>query len=163
MTLPTPASQRRWNSLRITGTVVSGQGVGTSATQLLWFRRSTVALYGFDPYPGTLNLHAAAPEAVESALLASGTLLVPPAADVCAAFLLEVELRVGGDAPDGRALAPACVRAVLVRPLVAGYPRGQMELVADRHLRRHLALSDGDAVTIVAAEGQKPKWFQALP
>lgn len=147
--------------MNVNGAVASGQGFGTRATQLSWFRRSISALYGFDPHPGTLNVHIRTPEAVEASLLASGTLLVPPTHDACTAFLLPAELHVAGGTPAGHGLRPSGVRVVLVRPLVEGYARGQLELVADRHLRGHLALADDDSVIVTLVVGQAPSWFQA--
>lgn len=117
------------------GQVASGKGEAARFVCLdPVVRRLTVRL-GRPPYPGTLNL------------------VLPPSTDwakwlyqlpwerwddlgegICAADVFSVQ--VGGE------------RAVVIRPLLAAYPRDLVELAAARHLRSFLGVGDGDWVAI---------------
>ena len=128
------------------GYVTSGKGEGAGWTALPWFRSAVQDRFAFDPSPGTFNLTLAGdPGTLAQALLAAGTVRVPPSAAICCALLLSVRLAA--------AAAPSPVRAVLVRPLVPGYDSRQIELVAAVHLRSTLALADGDTLTFESTPG----------
>ncbi|HEY4135859.1 MAG TPA: DUF120 domain-containing protein [Alphaproteobacteria bacterium] len=124
----------------VVGRVETGQGLGASFTRTDWALGVFRDAYGVDPFPGTLNLRAAAGAAMESWRKAAeqGRLFKAPDPSWCDARCLRATISHGGLKASG----------VIVLPLVAGYPRDQIELVADRNLRDALALRDGDEVTL---------------
>lgn len=122
----------------ITGSLVTGLGVGADFTSLEWFRDDVIAAFGIDPYPGTLNLQVTRkPDlATWEARLAEPCLrLVPPDPGQCDALAVPVE--IAGRLP-----------GAIIVPQVAGYPTNQLELVAAVQLREQLELADGDPVRL---------------
>jgi CTP-dependent riboflavin kinase len=93
--------------------------------------------FGFEPYPGTLNLRAEGPEGVEAlaAVRAEPGVALEPAPGNCAARCYPARLA-------GRQ------EAALVVPLVAGYPDDVLELLAPVRLRDALGLREGDEVEV---------------
>lgn len=124
----------------VAGRIETGQGIGAGFTRTDWAFAMFRDTYGVDPYPGTLNLRAAPGAATEEwqRAVRGGRLFPAPSPDWCDARCLAGTLRRGGRA------APV----VAVVPLVPGYPRDQIELVAAVGLRRELGLADGDVVTV---------------
>jgi len=140
--------------MRFRATVMSGAGIATSATQLDWFRSTVLAVGGFDPVPGTLNLRVEDEASWNRLLLESGTVLVPPTQKNCCALLLGVRIGLdGGFTRDG----------IVVRPLTAGYAPSQVEVVAGVHLRSEFGLRDGDRVQLQVEALPGPRWVQAPP
>jgi riboflavin kinase len=127
-------------SVRLSGRVETGQGVGASFTRTDWALGVFRDAYGVDPFPGTLNVRTDAGAATDAWQNAAGQgrLFKAPDPSWCDARCLRATIRRG-------ALQAS---AVIVLPLIAGYPRDQVELVADRHLRETLALRDGDLVML---------------
>jgi HAD superfamily hydrolase (TIGR01509 family) len=122
----------------LTGSLVTGLGVGADFTSLAWFREDVIATFGIDPYPGTLNLQITRRQdlAAWEARLAEPCLrLVPPDPGTCDALAVPVEI------------AGALPGAVIV-PQVPGYPSNQLEIVAALRLREQLGLEDGDPVQL---------------
>jgi len=135
------AEMRAAPSPPLSGVVVTGVGSGARFTQLAWARDRLSALLGADPWPGTLNLRVDEPTVLarwRAQRARPGTLL--RAADPASCDARAYAVRVGD------------VRALIVVPEVPGYPEDQIELVAARHLRSELGLSDGDRVDVQRAE-----------
>ncbi len=133
----------------ITGRVRSGEGDGERYTSLSWFRRAISRSYGFDPYPGTLNIEVSPFSEVQNELVARGTVLVPPTTGVCCSLLRPASL---GKARRRQIAAGAGGKkresVVIVRPLLLGYEQDKIELVSPAHLRLTLGLSDADEVEL---------------
>ncbi len=125
----------------LTGVVTSGKGEARAFTELPWLRAQFRDKFGFDPYPGTLNVRL-------DKKLAANALSDFPWVGIdaqepgyCLAKALRVEL-------NGRA------SAIWILPQVAGYPSDQIELMADQSLRALLGLKDGDRIVIQVKEGE---------
>jgi len=74
--------------LIITGLVLSGFGKGGGFVALEWVRREIRQKFGFEPYPGTLNLKVSDPQSRKNLELArsmSPITIDPPTADFCSA------------------------------------------------------------------------------
>jgi len=135
---PLRPGRRLQSDQTLTGTLVTGQGLGAKFTSLAWFREGCIDAFGIDPYPGTLNLELT--RAVElkrwDARLAQPCLrLTPPDAGACDALAVAVE--IAGRLP-----------GAIVVPQVPGYPKNQIELIAAVALREHLGLVDGYPVRV---------------
>jgi CTP-dependent riboflavin kinase len=132
----------------IRGRVFTGAGVAAGYTQLGWVVEQVQRGFGFEPYPGTLNMRVEGPDGVEAlaavraepgvplaAVRAEPGVPLEPAPGNCAARCYSARLA-------GRQ------EAALVVPLVAGYPDDVLELLAPVRLRDTLGLSDGDLVEV---------------
>jgi len=124
--------------MRLEGRVVRGTGQAAFFTRLDWVRQAFRRVFGFDPYPGTLNVevfkeHAAA---VKTLSRAAGICLVPPTPRFCTAKALPVT--VGG------------IRGALILPEEAVRVHGALivEIVAPLRLKGALGLADGDSVAV---------------
>ncbi len=129
------------NMKTLTGVVTSGKGEALGFTQLPWLRAQFRDKFGFDPYPGTLNVQL-------DKKLAHDTLSGVPWVEIdaqepgyCVAKALRVELNRRAS-------------AIWILPQVAGYPSDQIELMADQSLRALLGLKDGDRIVIQVKEGE---------
>ena len=130
----------RSKTVRIRGLVTSGAAEAQRFIELPWVRRRLRERLGFEPYPGTLNLHLAD----ESDRLAFEWLKRQPA--------IPIE-------PDPGYCAARCYRALLegrlpvaiIVPDVPGYPSDTLELLAPVRLRDELGLRDGSALTVSIA------------
>jgi riboflavin kinase, archaea type len=126
-------------TVRISGEVVSGKGVGASFTRTDWAVRIFEEEYGIDPYPGTLNLRVSKTSlSAWHELATHGRTFAAPNPDWCDAKCFAVRIEVGHDQAKG----------VIVLPMVQGYAPDQIEIVADVNLRSHFAIDDGDRVTL---------------
>ncbi|MFB5084318.1 DUF120 domain-containing protein [Symbiobacterium thermophilum] len=139
--------------IRWTGRVVSGLGVAARWTTLDWFRAAIERLFGFKPVPGTLNAIAEGDrQELDRLLLTAGTVLVPPAEDICCSLVLPAHVARG-------------VRShpvVLLRPMVYGYNPAQVEFLAPVRLREALELRDGDEIVITIGDNAPAqKWIAA--
>ncbi len=123
---------------RLSGVVTSGAGKARGFTQLAWLRAQFRDKFGFDPYPGTLNVRVDPGEAMPTAF--PSVLIEPGEAGCCPARAAWVWL-------NGR------VRAIWIMPDVPGYPADQVELMAEQSLRTALGLRDGDGVVIEIQDG----------
>ncbi len=121
-------------TFKILGFVCEGQGEARTFTQLDWVRQQFRDKIGFDPYPGTLNLHV--PSALTLEIVrARGGIPIEPAAGYCAAKVFRVQISQR-------------VAAAWIIPAVAGYPDDVMELMAPVSLRDALRLKTGDIVSV---------------
>ncbi len=125
----------------VRGTVISGKGKARGFTQLPWLRRQFIDKFGFEPYPGTLNLRAEQLEGQDAWRDLPWVPIEAGESGYCAARALAVRI-------DGR------VPAVWIVPEVPGYPCNQIELMSHQSLRSALGLADGDSVTIQIRDGE---------
>lgn len=135
----------------LVGEVCSGVGEAAGFLAIDWVRAGLLRAFGFEPWPGTLNLRMG--EAAAGAggahwrerLLAQPAALLQPAAGFCPARCYAVRLNERID-------------AAIVLPEVPGYPPDKLEIVAPMHLRTALALRDGDRLRVqlgpLAGRGQ---------
>ena len=126
-------------TIRISGTVMSGKGVGAGFTRTDWALGIFEKEFGIDPFPGTLNVKVSKTSlAGWKAVAAKGKLFPAPSKDWCDAKCFAVQIVHGQNHASG----------AIVLPLVAGYPEDQIEIVAADNLRAYFALDDGDLVTL---------------
>lgn len=126
-------------TVRISGEVASGKGVGASFTSTDWAMKIFEDEYGIDPYPGTLNVKVTKTSlSAWHEVAAHGRTFAAPDPAWCDAKCLSVRMEFGHTQAKG----------VIVLPLVADYPPDQVEIVAAVNLRSHLALADGDRITL---------------
>lgn len=124
---------------RISGKIETGQGVGASFTRTDWALGVFNNAYGVDPFPGTLNVRVdAASLPLWQSASAEGQLFKAPNPAWCDARCFRVKILH----------QTHFATAVVVRPLVEGYPVDQAELVAGMNLREWLEAKDGDSVTL---------------
>ena len=96
---------------------------------------------GFEPYPGTVNLHVLPEHQARWAALKarSGALLAPPEAGFCDALCHRVTV-------DGR------LAAATMTPHVANYPKDKLELLAPVNVMEALGLELGSEVVVETLE-----------
>ena len=126
-------------SLRIAGSVSSGQGRGAQFLGLEWVRRQLRQKVGLDPFPGTLNLKI--PAEVWSDLFARRDAFLKiddPSSAGCPGFLKRVVLQAHGQ---------LCSSAYLILPELTMY-QDVLEIIAAENLREKLKLKDGDPVRV---------------
>ncbi|MCZ7655476.1 MAG: CTP-dependent riboflavin kinase [Rhodocyclaceae bacterium] len=87
-------------TLLLEGEACTGLGEGASFTQLEWVRREFLAKLGFEPYPGTFNLHMSGPdwEEAKRVMAREAGIVITPEPGFCAAkcFLVVVAGRITG-------------------------------------------------------------------
>lgn len=119
------------------GKVVSGRRDAASFTQLAWVREQFKEAFGFEPYPGTLNIHLEDQEDLSTWHLlrqTPGTSLEPePGYCAGRCYPLSVEGQIS---------------AAAVFPMVPSYPEDVVEILSPIALRDRLGLSDGMTVTV---------------
>lgn len=123
--------------LVITGQVLSGLGRGGGFVALEWVRREILQKFGFEPYPGTLNLKVLDLQSrknLEIARSLSPITIESPTADFCSA-------------PGVRASVEG-MPAALIFPEATVHEEVIVEVVAALHIRSALSLQDGDLVHI---------------
>jgi riboflavin kinase len=128
--------------IRLTGTLVSGQGVARGFTREQWARDAFIAGVGIDPFPGTLNLRIADGPARASWIVARasrGIVMPAPDASFCDGRLFHARLTAGGG---------ASVAGAVVVPMVPKYPEEQLEIIAPVGLRDALGIRDGDELIV---------------
>lgn len=124
-------------SFRLEGTVLSGEGVGASFIVLPWVKDQVRKKFGFNPYPGTLNLHLLDEEAVSirDKLQKVKGIEIKPRRGFYNAYCFHV--KVSGK-----------VNGCVLIPEKPGYPFDILEVVAAECLRDVLSLDDGDKVEL---------------
>ncbi len=125
----------------IHGIVTSGKGEARAFTQLDWLRKQFCEKFGFEPYPGTLNVRIQDQSEKNGESKLPWVTIEPGQSGYCAAKGLVVDV-------NRRAWA------VWLVPEVPQYPSDQIELVADQSLRALLRLKDGDPVEIQIRDGK---------
>lgn len=141
--------------VKVRGKVVSGRGEGRRFVELPWATGQFREKLGFVPYPGTLNIKLEGGEALRllgliKKHLDGGIVITPPRGSkyclgLC--FHAKVESRQEG---------------AIVIPLVKGYYREVVEVVAPVGLRERFKLRDGDEVGVeVEARIRRLKGFKS--
>lgn len=126
-------------TVRISGVVESGKGLGATFTRTDWAVKIFEDEYGIDPYPGTLNLKVSKTSLPGwKEVKSHGRLFPAPSQDWCDAKCFPVRIEFGHTQAKG----------VIVLPMVTDYAADQIEIVAEMNLRSHFALGDGDLVTL---------------
>ena len=126
-------------TVRISGTVMSGKGVGAGFTRTDWALGIFESEFDIDPYPGTLNLRVSKTSlAGWRSVAAKGKRFAAPSKDWCDAKCFAVQIEHGHNH----------IAGAIVLPMVEGYPPDQVEIVASENLRSFFALDDGDLVTL---------------
>ena len=124
-------------TLLLEGEACTGLGEGAGFTQLEWVRREFLAKLGFEPYPGTFNLHMNGPdwEEAKRIMASEAGIAITPEPDFCAAkcFLVVVAGRITG---------------AVVFPEIASYPSDKFEVVSAVPVRQALGVGDGDRVAV---------------
>lgn len=119
------------------GRVVGGKGEAAGFTNLPWVLEQAQGKLGFEPYPGTLNVHVegAADLAIWAAIRCREGIPLEPRLGFCAARCYPVSV-------EGRAVG------AIVYPLVPNYPPDVVEVIAPVSLRQELSVADGSPVTL---------------
>lgn len=124
-------------ALLLEGEACTGLGEGAAFTRLEWVRREFLAKLGFEPYPGTFNLHMSGPawEAARQVMAREAGIVITPEPGFCAAkcFLVVVA---------------GCITGAVVFPQIAGYPADKFEVVSAVPMRQALGVGDGDRVVV---------------
>lgn len=111
------------------GTVFSGKGKGKHFVDLSWARRQFQEKLGFNPYPGTLNLHLSQQSDLDELKKAGGITISP-----------EEGYQEG---KCFRALVMGRVWGAVVIPDLQEYPPNLLEVIAPINMREKLGLQDG--------------------
>jgi CTP-dependent riboflavin kinase len=124
-------------TLLLVGEACSGLGEGASFTRLDWVRREFLAKLGFEPYPGTFNLHMRGDEweAARRVMAREPGIAIAPEPGFCAAKCFHVV--IGG-----------CITGAVVFPEVAGYPPDKFEVISAVPVRQALGVADGDSIAV---------------
>ncbi len=124
-------------TLLLEGEACTGLGEGAGFTQLEWVQREFLAKLGFEPYPGTFNLHMSGPdwEEAKRVMAREPGISITPEPGFCAAkcFLVVVAGRITG---------------AVVFPEIGGYPPDKFEVVSAVPMRQALGVVDGDSVVV---------------
>ncbi len=128
--------------MELIGFVQDGLSKGASFTQLDWVREQFRDKVGFEPYPGTLNVHVVNSVALAIWRTRPGILIAPGTSDYSAARCYPV--KVGGRET-----------AAWILPEVPDYPADLVELMAPVSLRAALQLKTGDIVSIHLLESKQ--------
>jgi CTP-dependent riboflavin kinase len=130
---------------RVEGIIFSDLGEAGRFMSLEWVQEALRRQLAFTPFPATLNLRpkaqpdAAAWETLQRELKRID--LFPAESGFCAARLFLVDIRT--PAANG-----PVVRAAVLLPDVANYPKDKIEVVAPMRLKDQLGVSDGDQLTL---------------
>ncbi len=125
-------------TLIVRGKVFSSVGEGRKFVSLPWFRKQVEEIFGFKPYPGTLNLLLADKDGENLAHLLKnkhGGHHVFPENGYFPGFLY-------------KALIASKILGAVVRPSVPNYPKNVLELIASICLRKILKIKDGDEIEV---------------
>lgn len=118
------------------GKVFSGKGEGKKFVSLPWVKQQMIVKAGFEPYPGTLNLHLNTKNIAKKQLLGKARqMTITPKEGFCPGILIKAQI---DDA-----------QAAIVAPQVPGYPEDVLEVISPVFLREKMKLVDGSAVTVI--------------
>ena len=124
----------------IVGRLATGIGQGQHFTRLAWARGQFIEKLGIDPFPGTVNLIVDDP----ASRAAWDRLKGLP--------VIRIDNPGSGphdcDAVCHRVVLEGRLTAAIVLPEVAGYPAGQIEIIAAVNIRDTLSIADGDQVRL---------------
>lgn len=124
-------------TLLLVGEACSGLGEGAAFTRLDWVRREFLVKLGFEPYPGTFNLHMDGPawDEARRVMAREPGIVIAPEPGFCAAKCFHVV--IGG-----------CITGAVVFPEVAGYPPDKFEVISAVPVRQALCVNDGDSIAV---------------
>ena len=129
---------------RVTGTVCTGSGEGSTFMSLSWVQQILRERLGFVPYPATLNLRLDSEEEVsrwkDVRARNGGVRIPPPDPSFCAARCWHARVLTAGG---GREM-----RGAVLLPLVEDYPDDKVEFVAPERVKDSLGARDGDRLTL---------------
>lgn len=120
-------------TITLKGKIFSGVGEGKAFTNLSWARKQFRDKIGFQPYPGTLNIHLSVDNEKMRYLKNLKGIEIEPQ-----------EGFFGGRC--FKALIMGEVNGAIVIPDVSRYPSNVLEIVAPINLREKFNLDDGDEV-----------------
>jgi CTP-dependent riboflavin kinase len=126
------------NRVKIRGRIVEGLRVGANFTQVSWVRKQFISKLSIDPYPGTLNLEIVEQKDLQNfeVLKATqGVEILPEDPSFCSAKCYPV-------------LINGLLRGAIVLPMVEGYPKNKMELIASESIKRVLSVKAGDDLEV---------------
>jgi CTP-dependent riboflavin kinase len=126
------------NRVKIRGRIVEGLRMGTNFTRVSWVRKQFISKLTIDPYPGTLNLEIVEQKDLQNfeVLKATqGVEILPEDPSFCSAKCYPVLI-------NGR------LRGAIVLPMVEGYPKNKMELIAAQNIKRALSVKAGDDLEV---------------
>jgi len=128
-------------TLKLKGTVSSGEGAGKKFVNLSWVKKQLVEKLGFTPYPGTLNLILPPSQVAEKQKLKEAEAIeINPKEKFCRGRCF-------------KAIVLGKIQGALIIPEVPGYPENLVEVLAPVNLRRALGLEDGDVVELTVFLG----------
>ena len=120
----------------VKGKVSSGSGTGKFFTSLSWVKSQVREKFGFEPYPGTLNI-----------------LLEPQDAEKVS--YIKIRCKDFIEPKEGykrgmilKALINGSIEGAIVIPEVEGYKKNILEVIAPFYLREVLGLKDGDELEV---------------
>jgi CTP-dependent riboflavin kinase len=125
---------------KLLGRLITGVGQARHFTQLDWAHQQFVDKLGIAPFPGTVNLIVEDSESLKAWNLLKGT----PGIRI-------VNPNDGPHDCDARCypvLVNDQIKGPSVFPEVTGYSADQIEIIADREVRRALDLDDGDSLRL---------------
>jgi len=128
-------------SARLDGTVFSGVGEGKYYLSKKGYQKQFLALLGFQPYPGTLNLRLSKPEC----LAASAALRRKPGRHLDG---FTDAARTYGAARCYPCRIDRKAAGAIIVPERTHYPHDVVEILSPAFLRKDLGLKDGDAVEL---------------
>lgn len=127
---------------KITGKIVSGVGQGAFFTRLDWFQKQCREKFGFEPFPGTLNLEIQDKDlpVLEKLDQMQGVEILPADPAFCSAKAFPVS--IGG------------VAAIIIMPdpSVRVHARNVVEIIAGVGLKETLGIDDGDPVELTVGD-----------
>jgi len=117
------------------GRIVTGLGEGQYYISLDGYKKQFVEKLGFEPYPGTLNLHLKEPFAHHeaSAIKIDGFKDESRTFGGCKCYVVRIE----------------GVKCAIIRPDRSSYPLNLVEIIAPVNLRKTLGLKDGDEIEVI--------------
>lgn len=124
-------------SISLRGRITSGLGRSRLFTSIPWVKEQFISRLGIDPSPGTLNLRIIDDDLPKLEWLKkqAGIHIAPLEPGFCSAMSFRVAI-------NGKAVGAALF------PEVENYPAWQMEIVAQKMLRKELSLKEGDEVMV---------------
>ena len=122
---------------QLTGTVFTGTGEGKKYLTLPWVKPQLQTQLGYNPYPGTLNLHLSKQTTKQRKLLETpNATRIRPSEGYSTGILHKAHI--------------GTVECAIIIPENPTYPRDYLEIIAADYLREKLKLKDGDPVTVTA-------------
>ena len=127
----------------LTGIIFSDLGQASSFMALAWVQEALKECLGYRPFPATLNLRPKAAQDTQIWRRAqnelAGAPLAPAVNGFCSARIFRVAITSEGK---------GAVEGAVLLPEVKDYPSDKIEIVAPMQLKNHLAVQDGDQLTL---------------